>query len=232
MLDAALELDLPVLVPTGIDRAALRSQAKATADAVPPVLSGLVRLPARRPDAVPGARLALLATAGPQERLRLLRELVHGQVAAVLGHGSPGTIESDKTFKELGFDSLTAVELRNRLGAAAGRRLPATVVFDHPTVNRLVSYLDTALSAAEPVTAGTTLLAQLDRLAAAAHTLPPADSHRFAERLRRTLRELAGPDPGSDHNLATGHKLATGHDLANASDDDLFAALDEELSAR
>jgi polyketide synthase 7 len=75
------------------------------------------------------------------ERDHALVELVRTQVAAVLGHQSPGSVELEQTFLDMGVDSVTAVQLRNRIGAASGLRLPATVIFDHPTVKEVAAFL-------------------------------------------------------------------------------------------
>ena len=101
---------------------------------LPAVLSELVRVPRARPGRA-GSSLAASAGRGARGRARTRSrfELVRTHAAAVLGHDSAEAIDEERPFKELGFDSLSAVELRNRLAQATGLKLPATLVFDHPT---------------------------------------------------------------------------------------------------
>jgi pimeloyl-ACP methyl ester carboxylesterase/acyl carrier protein len=99
---------------------------------LPPLLTGLAGTPARRTatgGATPSRRLA---TVPESERGAAALELVRSHVAAVLGHSSAEAVDPDRGFRELGFDSLAGVELRNRLTQATGLRLPTTLVFDHP----------------------------------------------------------------------------------------------------
>ncbi|WP_344185717.1 SDR family NAD(P)-dependent oxidoreductase, partial [Streptantibioticus ferralitis] len=128
--------------PMRLDMAGLRVQAGS--GMLPPLLRGLVRTPTRRATAAAAAtggwaeRLAGLSSA---ERDRAVLELVCTQVAAVLGLAGPETVEPLRAFNEVGFDSLTALELRNRLNAATDVRLPATLIFDYPTPTALAEYL-------------------------------------------------------------------------------------------
>ncbi|MFM9699955.1 SDR family NAD(P)-dependent oxidoreductase [Streptomyces europaeiscabiei] len=146
LFDAALSADRAPVVAMRLDVGAVRASGT-----VHPLLRQLVGAPARRAvavaagpaGAVPGGqglrdRLAALPAA---ERGRTLLDLVRDQAALVLGHETSAAIGLDQAFKELGFDSLTAVELRNRLNSATGLRLPATLIFDHPTATALGEHL-------------------------------------------------------------------------------------------
>ncbi|MFE2043042.1 SDR family NAD(P)-dependent oxidoreductase [Streptomyces sp. NPDC059477] len=148
LFDAALTATDPLLIPIGLDLPRLRRAAD-----VPAVLRGLVPAPARRTAAAranPASLADRLAALGPAERDTALRELIRTHVAAVLGHGDDMTLDPRRSFRELGFDSLTAVELRNRLGTATGIRLPATLVFDHPDTDALLTHLTTELFGTRP----------------------------------------------------------------------------------
>ncbi|WP_433390869.1 type I polyketide synthase [Micromonospora sp. KLBMP9576] len=152
LFDEALSAPEAALVPIHLDLAALREQA--TGGMLPPVLRGLVRTPVRRhvsaADAVASDLVTSLAGRGPAERRRELVEIVRTQVAVVLGHGGADAVGATTAFKELGFDSLTAVEFRNRLNAVVGLRLPVTLVFDYPNPTVLAEHLDAELFAAGP----------------------------------------------------------------------------------
>ncbi|MGW4079221.1 type I polyketide synthase, partial [Streptomyces asiaticus] len=125
---------------------------------VPALLRGLVRAPLARAlpgpaDGVGNGAAEGLAGLAADERLGALLDLVRREAAAVLGHGGPESVTPQRPFKELGFDSLSAVELRNRLRTATGRRLQATLIFDHPTPATLAHHLDAELFGATDVAA-------------------------------------------------------------------------------
>ncbi|WP_204369316.1 type I polyketide synthase, partial [Streptomyces sp. M10] len=149
LLDRALALPHPLLLPIGLDLPALRAAARRDG-AVPPLLRGLVRAPLRRAaqsvETGADGLAATLAALTPQERADHLDTLVRTQVAAVLGYEDATAVGATRAFKDLGFDSLTAVELRNRLAALTGLRLPATLVFDHPNPARLATEIGDRLT--------------------------------------------------------------------------------------
>ncbi|MFF7634994.1 type I polyketide synthase [Kitasatospora sp. NPDC008050] len=235
LFELSLGLDDPVLVPMRLDTAVLRGQGDP--ERVPHLLRGLVRIPARRPAAT------ATAAAAPEERSlterlrglpdadrdRLLLDLVRGQVAAVLGYGSAGAIEPERGFVELGFDSLTAVDLRNRLGAQAGVRLPVTLIFDYPTPVALAGYLREQTREAEA--AGGPALpigAELDRLESILAGLTPGEEeHRGITSRLRTL--LSMWTETQQPPAAAGGEPAAGTELGSATADELFSLLDEEL---
>ncbi|EFL20810.1 LOW QUALITY PROTEIN: modular polyketide synthase, partial [Streptomyces himastatinicus ATCC 53653] len=109
-----------------------------------------------------GEFAAKLAALPPVERDRLLLDTVRGQAAAVLGHGSVETVAERRAFREVGFDSLTAVDLRNRLAAITGLSLPATMVFDHPTPVALAEFLRTGITGDQQRTAAPAVSATTD----------------------------------------------------------------------
>ncbi|MFI1930493.1 SDR family NAD(P)-dependent oxidoreductase, partial [Streptomyces sp. NPDC020328] len=138
LFDRALRVGGSLVVPVRLDLAALRVRARS--GLLPALLRGLVRVPGKSAGA--GGSLARrLAEVGEADRERVVLELVQAQVAAVLGHATSAAVVPDRAFKELGFDSLGAVELRNRLTQASGVRLPSTLVFDHPTPVAVARFL-------------------------------------------------------------------------------------------
>ncbi|MGH3880716.1 MAG: SDR family NAD(P)-dependent oxidoreductase, partial [Actinophytocola sp.] len=157
LFDAAVAASVPSVAPVHLDLAAMRAR-----DEVPHVLRGLVRQPVRRSAGVAGGATERLARLDEAQRRAALLDLVRGQVAQVLGHAGPAEVDPARAFQDLGFDSLTAVELRNRIGSATGLTLPATLIFDYPTAGDLAGYLDGELSAAGPVSHAPAVAALVD----------------------------------------------------------------------
>ncbi|SNT63063.1 Acyl transferase domain-containing protein, partial [Actinomadura meyerae] len=169
-------------------------------------------------------RRAAAPTVAPAElsREQLVR-LVCSVTAVVLGHPAGEKFSPDSSFKELGLDSLTAVELRNQLGTAVGLRLPATLIFDHPTPAALADHLHEQLSP-EPADAGTALLTELDRLRDMTSEAVVDEAHHFeiALRIKDLLRAW-----NSRLNQPTTGRQDGEPDLA--TDEELFALLENEL---
>ncbi|WP_260408611.1 phosphopantetheine-binding protein, partial [Planomonospora venezuelensis] len=224
LFDAAVAGDDAVVVAARWDTAGLRARAE-NGD-LPPMLRGLVRVPRQAVSSAAhagGTTLAGRMAALPRpDALRLLVESVQGHVAAVLAHGSAGSVEVNRPFNELGFDSLTAVELRNRLNADTGLRLPATLVFDHPTVTSLAEYLFTTLAPPEAVPEDTLrdALARIDRALASANGEADSIRDRLVPILQSALAKL-GSAPAARGGVMD--------QIESASDEEIFALIDNEL---
>ena len=162
LFDAAAALDAPLAVPARLDLAALSR-------AGTPLLRALAASAPARPAAAAtrtgdglAARLAALS---PADREQEILQIVLAGTAAVLGHARPGDIDPHRAFRDMGIDSLTALELRNHLTAQTSLRLPATLAFDYPAPADLARHLRTEISAdvfAEPQVF--TQLAQLESI--------------------------------------------------------------------
>ncbi len=139
LFDIARTLDTPLLLPVRLDTNALRAQAKA--GILPHLLTSLIRTPTRNTTETKGSLAKKLAHTPESEWSALIAELVASHVAGVLGHATSSAIDPQRNFKDLGFDSLAAVELRNRLTQATGLKLAATLIFDHPTPTAVTELL-------------------------------------------------------------------------------------------
>ncbi|MGW4741981.1 type I polyketide synthase [Nocardia xishanensis] len=219
MLDAAVTSGQSYVVASRIDTTVLRT---VDPDLVPPVLRGLVRTVRRAADA--GAEqasklVASLIGLSPAEQERVLLDLVRSHAAAVLGHDSADSIGADHAFKDLGFDSLGAVEFRNRLKSSTGLKLGTTVVFDYPTPAALAGYIRDEIAPADD--AVSRLIAQTDRLSAAFRGIEyeRSDISLLTEKLGEIIRNLQGSN-------------GSGIDLDSAEDDELFDFIDSAPSAQ
>jgi acyl carrier protein len=154
----------------------------------------------------------------------MVRELVRSETATVLGHASSDTIRTQQAFKDLGFDSLTAVELRNRLNTLTGLRLPTTIIFDYPTVGTLADYLLEELIAKRP--GATSLNTELDELESRLASIAADDSERakITARLQAFLARLDGTRQG-EGGVAVTEKIQ----LATA--DEIFDLIDKEFGS-
>ncbi|MFJ9847690.1 beta-ketoacyl synthase N-terminal-like domain-containing protein, partial [Kitasatospora sp. NPDC101155] len=150
LFDAAIATGHPAVLPVRLDLAAMAAHGE-----VPALLRGLVRGRVRRAvvagSAVSAGLAQRLAGLGSEERRAAVLELVRDQIALVLGHEGGSAVDPSRAFQDLGFDSLTAVELRNRLRSVTGLQLPTTVVFDYPTASALAGFLLEGLFGTESV---------------------------------------------------------------------------------
>ncbi|AXE24194.1 beta-ketoacyl synthase [Streptomyces globosus] len=229
LLDAAMATDLPYLVPLGrmSGTGAPRMRGE-----VPPLLRGLIKS-AKRQAAAGGPAAgtqdmlaARLRELREGERLRHVRELVQAEAAAVLRHTSAQAVDAGTEFKDLGVDSLTALELRNGLTAVTGLRLPATLVFDYPTPNDLAEYLLATLLHEHRGDRDEqyALLAELDRLDAALTAADPDEHTRAAVSLR--LRHLVEKWRAGDEDSASADVAER---IESATTDEVLAFIDNEL---
>ncbi|MFI6298518.1 SDR family NAD(P)-dependent oxidoreductase [Nonomuraea sp. NPDC050790] len=222
LFDAALAGDEAVVVAARWDLVGLR--ARAADGSLPPLFRGMVRTPRRTSSQKKGAgRLTeRLAALTESEAMRLLTTTVRGHVAAVLAHASADHIDVDSAFNQLGFDSLTAVELQNRLNAETGLRLPATLVFDHPTVSALAKHLHETLAPATP-SPEDLLRGVLERVGSMITTAKDNGEDirgRLVAVLQSGLTRFGGTASTDDDE---------GVDIDTASDEEIFALIDKEL---
>uniref|UniRef100_UPI00055B089D type I polyketide synthase n=1 Tax=Streptomyces sp. NRRL S-1022 TaxID=1463880 RepID=UPI00055B089D len=227
LLDAALPADEALVLPVKLDLRALRADA-ALGAGVAPLLRGLVRTgrkAARAGAGDSGGLARKLAALSPAEQETLLLELVQGQVATVLGHTGADQVRAETAFKDAGFDSLTSVELRNRLREATGLPLPATAVFDYPTPLALAGYLRDRLAPGDQAAPAThPLLAELSKLEGLLADTAPDDTTRaqVATRLQGLLTTWSTTnvtEPDAEEDV----------DFESASDDELFELIDTEF---
>ncbi|CAM2734894.1 polyketide synthase [Mycobacterium intermedium] len=234
LFDAAMRTDRAVVVAARVDAAAL-----ATADALPPLLSQLATRPVRRvvedSDTGTASMTSLVARLHGlplEHRQRELIDLVRDSAATVLGRPSAADINADSVFQDLGFDSLTAVELRNRLKTATGLHLSPTLIFDYPTPSTLAEHLDARLDLAAPAADRPDLMARFNDITRELQTLlnqpgwQPEDKAHLNARVLGLLTTLATQADASDNAVAPDDA-----DLQNATESELFAILDEELGS-
>jgi acyl transferase domain-containing protein len=222
LLDAACDAEETLLVAARLNGSRLREFARA--GVLPALLRGLVRASARRASGDGDGSLfaGRLRAASAEERERLVHELVRGESAAVLGHASPLAIDPERAFKELGFDSLAAVELRNRLSAATGLRLHATLVFDYPSPATVAEHVLDALGRGDGA-APANLDAELDRLEQTLASIgtDDADRERIAARLQTLALALAGDGQSGESAVADRMESATAAEVLDFIDREL-----------
>ncbi|MYU11120.1 KR domain-containing protein, partial [Streptomyces sp. SID8361] len=185
---------------------------------VPALLRSLHRRATRR-GTTADASAQWLAGLAPEEREGALMKVVRDTAAVVLGHADAGTIPVTAAFKDLGLDSLTAVELRNSLAKSTGLRLPATMVFDYPTPASLAARLDDLMN---PRVSSTALLAELDRIEGM------FDSVTFDEKQASLVKDRLSAALGKWQQISRSADVATVA-LANADAGEILDFIDREF---
>ncbi|MFW6692989.1 SDR family NAD(P)-dependent oxidoreductase [Streptomyces sp. MAR4 CNX-425] len=226
LLDTGISAARAHLLPVALDTT------RVDPASAPPLLRTLVR-GSRRPTADGGGAgadraatlTAELAGLDPDQRTERVRALVVREVALVLGHSGERGIEADRPFSELGFDSLTAVQLRNKLGTLVGQQLPATLIFDYPTPLALADHLATRLAPGRGAGGGVVTADDLDRLGATLSARPSDDPERvvLVERLEALLSRLAAPGASDE----SGEEVLDS--LRKASNEELFSFVEKDL---
>jgi acyl carrier protein len=208
------------LLPVRLDLDALR--AAASAGTLPPLMRELVRAPARRERSTAGSLAERLAQTPEAEREAAVLDLVRSQAAAVLGHSSAAALPAERPFKDAGFDSLGAVELRNRLSEAAGVRLPSTLMFDHPSPAALAGFLLSRVAVKDQDGAGPRVGGELDKLESLLPSLEGEERAGAIARLQALLAAASGDGAAAE---------APNDDLETVSDDEMLKLIDEEFGA-
>ncbi|MBV9452374.1 MAG: SDR family NAD(P)-dependent oxidoreductase, partial [Streptosporangiaceae bacterium] len=232
LFDAALAGSRPLLAPVRLDLGQIRRNAQ-THEA-PAVLRHLIRgIAPRAGGPTPSDLIRRLAAMSEAEREQTLLDLVRANAALVLGHDGTDTVAAEQRFQDLGFDSLTAIELRNRLSATTGLRLPVTLVFDHRDPVVLARHLLAKLNPpkADPLAP---VLGEVDRLERSLLAVAARDStaqETLTRRLRDTLLRLE--EQGS---VAVAEAIAVGQldtaaagQLDTATADEIFEFIDRDL---
>jgi acyl transferase domain-containing protein len=225
LFDQALDCEEPCVVAARFEGERLRTQAQT--GELPALLSTLVGVPVRGADGSSGQRSLVSRLEGleGEERERIVLELVRGQVASVLGHDGADAIQPRRTFKQLGFDSLAGVELRNRLEAVTGQRLPATLIFDYPTPAAVAQALLAEI--ALELSPGRSLEMELDKLEQTLASVPAEDASRAiaTSRLQALLRRL------NDVGEVEDGLASTEEALQSASADEIYDFIDKQLGS-
>ncbi|WXB20373.1 type I polyketide synthase [Pendulispora albinea] len=217
LFEEALGREEALLVPAKLQVREVRRRAK-EGERIEPLLRGL--MPEWRERGEGEGFAERVRGMGEEERGKYVMEVVREEVGRVLGRVSGG-IEETRPLQELGLDSLMAVELRNRLGAVTGRRLPATLLFDHPTPRALAQRVLTEIAPPEAAPIAP-VLTDIDKLEGSLARMDSDERTRaiVAARLRRLLSKWARVETAAD-----------GSDIDGATNDELFRLLDQELDA-